>query len=333
MDPCLYVRYIDSNNYSRISVHVDDLLVTGKGPALFTELQTALGVTFAGYKTQTGNNLSYLGKTIVRDRKNHALRMAQVATIDQLLSKSNMVHCKGASMPYNDKLLVEDDDSPLCDATLYRSIVMSQLYIARMTRPDILFVVTYLASFCSNPTIKHLDDAKRVNRYLQQTKHKSRLFSGTDLTPALSADAAHGLHPDAKGHSGIETLLGQDAIHCQSAKHRANAISSTESEIMTSRDAVTYVPYCCTLFKEMHIPFTEPIVIYQDNLSAIEMVTSGAKFKKAKHIKIATHFIKQFVDSKVIKLVHLPTAEMRADILTKNVSTATFLKFRDTYLD
>ena len=102
---------------------------------------------------------------------------------------------------------------------------------------------------------------------------------------------------------------------------------------MTSRDAVTYVPYCCTLFKEMHIPFTEPIVIYQDNLSAIEMVTSGAKFKKAKHIKIATHFIKQFVDSKVTKLVHLPTAEMRANIFMENVSTATFLKFRDTYLD
>jgi len=83
----------------------------------------------------------------------------------------------------------------------------------------------------------------------------------------------------------------------------------------------------------MHIPFQEPIVVYQDNLSAIEMVTSGAKFKKAKHIKVATHYIKQYVDDKVIKLVHLPTAEMHADILTKNVPTATFLKFSKTFLD
>ena len=102
---------------------------------------------------------------------------------------------------------------------------------------------------------------------------------------------------------------------------------------MTCRDSVTFVPYSSTLFKEMHIPFNEPIVIYQDNLSAIEMVTSGAKFKKAKHIKVATHFIKHSFDNKVIKLVHLPTAEMHADILTKNVPTTTFHKFSKTFLD
>jgi hypothetical protein len=82
------------------------------------------------------------------------------------------------------KLLV-DTSSELVDATLYRQIIGSVMYLMN-TGPDICFS---LSQYLVEPRRVHLDDAKHVMRYLKGTldfglcytrDHDLRLYRYTD---------------------------------------------------------------------------------------------------------------------------------------------------------
>ena len=64
--------------------------------------------------------------------------------------------------------LLNDDTSEAVDATLYRHIIGSLMYLTNM-RPDICFVVNTLSHYMVNPKHIHLSGAKHVMRYLKGT--------------------------------------------------------------------------------------------------------------------------------------------------------------------
>jgi hypothetical protein len=62
--------------------------------------------------------------------------------------------------------------APAADASLYRSIVGSLLYLTH-TRPDISFAVGYVSRFMEAPTTttEHFAAVKRILRYLAGTMY------------------------------------------------------------------------------------------------------------------------------------------------------------------
>ena len=54
-----------------------------------------------------------------------------------------------------------EGDTPV-DKTHYQGMVMSVMYLARLTRADVLFPTTYLSSKCQRPTTKNYNDLCRV---------------------------------------------------------------------------------------------------------------------------------------------------------------------------
>ena len=63
----------------------------------------------------------------------------------------------------------------------------------------------------------------------------------------------------------------------------------------------------------------EPITIFNDNLSAISLAKHQGFNSRAKHIDIRHHFVRELVENGSIKMEHLGTDEMIADILTKGL--------------
>jgi hypothetical protein len=61
-----------------------------------------------------------------------------------------------------------DTSSELIDATLYRQIIGSLMYLTN-TKPDICFAVNTLSQFLAEPRHVHLVAAKHVMRYLKGT--------------------------------------------------------------------------------------------------------------------------------------------------------------------
>jgi hypothetical protein len=73
-----------------------------------------------------------------------------------------MLECKSMNTPMETKLkMLVDTSSDLIDATLYRQIIGSMMYLMN-TRPYICFVVKTLSQFLVEPRRVHLVAAKHV---------------------------------------------------------------------------------------------------------------------------------------------------------------------------
>ena len=86
------------------------------------------------------------------------------------------------------------------------------------------------------------------------------------------------------------------------------------------------------LIKEIlgDIGFPQSVVIQQDNTSAI-MLFSKTKpnLKLRKYVDIRRMYLARCVRDKLVSIVHVPTTELIADILTKSVSHDMFTLHRD----
>jgi hypothetical protein len=71
----------------------------------------------------------------------------------EILKRFNMLECKSMNTPMEAKLkLLVDTSSDLIDATLYRQIIGSLMYLMN-TRPDICFAVNTLSQFLVEPDV------------------------------------------------------------------------------------------------------------------------------------------------------------------------------------
>jgi len=76
----------------------------------------------------------------------------------------------------NEKL-IKDDGGNKMDVTFYKSLVENLLYLTA-TRSDILFATSLLCRFMNSPSHFHLEVAKKVFRYIQDTMEYVIRFDG-----------------------------------------------------------------------------------------------------------------------------------------------------------
>ena len=96
----------------------------------------------------------------------------------EILKRFDMLECKSMNTPMEAKLkLLVDTSSDLIDATLYRQIVGSLMYM-KNTRPDICFAVNTLSQVLVEPRHFHLVAAKHVMRYLKGTVDYGLSYDG-----------------------------------------------------------------------------------------------------------------------------------------------------------
>ena len=70
----------------------------------------------------------------------------------------------------------------------------------------------------------------------------------------------------------------------------------------------------------MQIQVTEPVKIYIDNRSAIELCTMLKTTHKTSAINVRVNFIRQCINKRVIELHFIPSNLNVADIMTKQLS-------------
>lgn len=70
-----------------------------------------------------------------------------------------------------------------------------------------------------------------------------------------------------------------------------------------------------------------PTVIFEDNTTCLAIANNHVTSKKARHIKVKYHYIRQLIEDKEIEVKHKPTEDMLADIFTKPLDVNKHLKF------
>uniref|UniRef100_A0A2N9J750 Reverse transcriptase Ty1/copia-type domain-containing protein n=1 Tax=Fagus sylvatica TaxID=28930 RepID=A0A2N9J750_FAGSY len=259
-DSALFIRYT-STGITLILLYVDDMIITGDDTADIHDLQKFLSQHF---EMKDLGTLSYfLGLEVTSSSDGYYFSQAKYAS--DLLSKAGLTDSKTVSTPleFNIKLNAIDGE-PLPDATLYRQMVGSLIYLT-VTRPDLAYAVHLVSQFMFAP---------------HSTHYATVLYWAGDPT-------------DRRFTTGYYFLLGSSLISWRSKKQQSVvARSSTEAEYRALVNTTSELLWLCWLLTDMGAPQTTSTPIHGDNCSAIHIAHNDIFHERTKHIEIDCHFIR-----------------------------------------
>lgn len=137
---------------------------------------------------------------------------------------------------------------------------------------------------------------------------------------------------DRKCISGFLLKIHGNTVAWSLKKQCTVAMSSTEAEYVAMSSCVSETIWLTGLMDDLQRnAMLFPVLIYEDNQGAIAMAEREEK-RRAKHIDVKYHFIRNAVADGKIKLVYVPryvpTQKQLADILTKFLPAPTFVALR-----
>jgi hypothetical protein len=316
-DRCAYTRGKGPTRVN-ICVHVDDILACGKAAAR-AQFEVELNQAFE-ISTQKGKKLSYLGMLIEKHADGYVVSMEGYRK--ELCSRFSM-DIKKISEPGRVPALASifepsPKNDPHVDRVRYLGMVMSVMYIARLTRADILLPTVYLATKSQSPTLKNYMDLCRILKYVKDRGPMGIHFKkGQGVKVTIYADSSHGMYPDGKGQAAIVATMGSGYVHARTAKIKMVTLSSTESECVSLSDSATYARWLKAQLRGFGYRSEDAFKVGTDSSSGISLTDKDGVFARNKHILIRKNYAREAVDEKIIRLVHTPTAKMHADFLTK----------------
>ncbi|GJW75692.1 ribonuclease H-like domain-containing protein [Tanacetum coccineum] len=104
--------------------------------------------------------------------------------------------------------------------------------------------------------------------------------------------------------------------------------SSAEAEYPGVANVVVETAWIRNLLCDLHTPLFTATLVYCDNVSAVYMSANPVQHQRTKHIEIDIHFVRDFVASGQVRVLHVPSRFQYADIFTKGLPTTLFLEFR-----
>ena len=327
-EPCVY---LSNDGDVRACVHVDDLMLFAKSEEKLHQICEHLKQSYGELKVQKGPIVNYLGQTFDFSSAS-AVQISMRNYVDELLEG---IEVASAATPASNDLFNIELGSELLtvqEKDKFHSTVARLLYLSNRVRPDLSTAVAFLCTRVSNPTVNDKTKLTRLLNYLQRTKLIGLTLTADPQKKLLAyVDASFATHPDRKGHTGGFLTLGGGAFLTKSIKQRLVTTSSCESELVAQSDFLSEALHVRNFL--MSIDFhVGPIILHQDNLSAIHLAESGKPGKRSKHVDIKFFFVTDRIRNGEVSLKYQPTDLMYADLLTKPLQGAKFRKFRSIIL-
>nr|GEX39448.1 zinc finger, CCHC-type [Tanacetum cinerariifolium] len=264
-----------------VGVYVDDLIITGTPRKELKVFKSQMEEKFE--MSDLGLLAYYLGIEVTQTRGEITIK--QTSYINKILKETSMTDSNDAKIPMDPGTkLVKAEDENSVDATYYRSLIGSLMYLLH-TRPDLSYSVGLLSRFMQDPKDHHLKAVKKVIRYIKGTKEHGVIYK----------------------KEGAARLQKQPTV----------ALLSCESEFMAATGAACQALWLKQLLSELTGWEEKRITLKVDNISAIALVRNPVFHGRSKHIDIRYHFIRECVENRRINVEHVSGELQRAGILTK----------------
>ena len=311
-----------------ITAYVDDLLIFGLDLKLINSITEKLNKRFE--MKDMGAAAYFLGIQISRDRKARKLKLSQSSYLTKALELFDMQNCKPTQIPLATGTVLEpstEQINPSENIKKFQSIIGTLMYAMTGTGVNLVYSVSKLAQYTSNPSSQHWAALKRLLRYVKGTLQLGLIYSGKELIlQAFSDSDWAGDKTTRKSTGGYVFKIAGSPISWSSKRQKTIALSSCEAEYMALTQAAKEAIWIKRLMEEIKIPQSS-ITLYCDNQGAIALSHNPEFHVRTKHIDIAYHFIRNVVQENTIKLVYISTEEQAADGLTKALSREKFQKF------
>jgi hypothetical protein len=160
----LYTRNSNSD-YIVVSLHVDDLFVTGNNPRMIGQFKAKIIKVFE--MTDLGEMSYFLSMEVQQNQR--GIFIGEQKYAKEILRKFKMEECKSMNMPMNLKeKFCKEDGADKVDEAIYRSLIGYLMYLTT-TRPDIMHAISLLSRFMHCASEVHFKAAKRIVRYIKGT--------------------------------------------------------------------------------------------------------------------------------------------------------------------
>lgn len=309
---------------------VDDLLLISSSKPRLEKVKGWILSKFKG--RDLGPADRFLGISIDRDRGNRMLKLSQPTHIRELLERFNMQDCNGRRLPMDPGAILEgysDGDIPMEEPGRYLECVGALLYLANTTRPDLSLAVGVLSRHSKQPAARHWEQVKGVLKYLAQTRTLGIVYGSSKAMHAYTDSDYAACKDTRKSRGGLVFTLGGGAVVWQSKLQGVVALSTAEAEYVASCAAVRKAVWLRRLYRELSLQLIGPMDINLDNQAANYIANNEGNSRRTKHIDVPYHYVRQMVAEKVVKMVHVGSADNVADVFTKPLPLVSFIKFRD----
>jgi hypothetical protein len=338
LDPCLFVQKGSGDQINLILVYVDDIIVLSDDESHTAEVINKFNTQYA--MQDLGDLQHYLGLTIEK-RDDGTIKLHQtayakdvVSRFSHLLSDRKRRNRTDTPLPPGIKLSKEaqvpetSKQKAYAQEFPYQSVIGALMYLAVHTRPDLAYTVNLLSRFNSRPTYAACQAALHTLVYLEETIDQGIIFPNSIDSDPLEvysdADWAGDLDT-SRSTTGYIVFLWGAPIAWQSRLQPTVATSTMEAEYMAAYAAIQEIVWIRGVMTELGLKGfelsgnTSPTILNMDSKSAIDLAQNPVNHKRSKHIRIKYHWIREQVGGKVVKLNHVPTVEMRADMMTKSL--------------
>jgi hypothetical protein len=292
-------------------MHVDDGLVVSNSPSALSDLRAKLtehlDVKWKMSVDQiVGINLHQLAGKI--HLKQNLLANQVVSTY-----KRRAVH-QNTTLP--DQPLITSNSDPV-DASAFRFVLGSLMYLACGTRPDLSYAVNMLARFSQQPSSEHWSALDHLIGYLKKNPRRGIKFSTGTASVKLFVDA---------GWGGKHKRLTTGFI----LQHYGNPItwgSKRQDVVAMSTCAAEYVALSLATQNLANLKIVmdeiDPVMSYEilcNNQAAVLVATDNASRKKIRYLQRVFYFVNDFVRRNRVKLYWIPNSDQLADIFTKRLA-------------
>jgi hypothetical protein len=280
---------------------------------------------FIGLEIQTKDGITTIHQKMYIERMTEILGLQSMHTV---------------SIPMEPYLKIEKN-TQINEDTEFRRLIGILLYIGRFSRPDISYPVNLLAKQQGHVTAAIKAYARRVMKYVYDTRELTINYESNDTTAIRCfCDASYA--PDIEYGTNTQELKKiEKTSHSVSGHlvyHHGNIINwgtSQQSIVATSSTAAEIIAICENLDSFL-IPrdilgevcgVEAPVIIHEDNISATKVLT-GCQNKKMRHTLIKAGAVQSAIEKGEIVIENTEGKKQLADLLTKALPAEQFLQIR-----
>ena len=344
-DTCLMIKRVPGG-FVMVLTWIDDILVVSNKLKFVNELEREFFDTDAGgFKgTSEGPANHYVGIGIQRDREKRVMELTQRNLCDKVFEAAHIdtehppkdkgLGAKGYKLPTRREQCDEEDRfQPRYE---YRRVLGILLYVARVTRPDLMMVCCYLARHAADPGREHYRLLDRAVWYLYNTRELALTYSAENDTGLyLKVDAAFQDCPDSqKSTSGVLLMLAGAAIEWIAKRQSVVATSTMHSEVIALDSGMKVLVYALKIVGFIGLYCPNPIDVYEDNQSAIAFLCSPDFSLKGrvKHLRLKMAWVKETIMDGLVRLVYTKSEDNTADAMTKLLDRTTMERHRGVFM-
>ena len=274
----------------------------------------------------------FLGIEVMRNRVAKRMWLCQSSYIEKIGALASATSIKRPLTPMTtEELLPSGKTAKTPQRKRYQKKLGSLMYVTVMTRPDIAFAVSRLSRFSQNPGPAHEEAVDRVLRYLQTTKNYALQYEDGHGFQ-VSSDAAFADNIlDRKSSQAFTMKLFGGLICWKATKQTTVTTSSTEAELLSLSYTAKEALYMNRLLSDLKLHLPQAPTIECDNQQTIRLVQNeiNALQTRLRHVDIHNHWLRQEVQEGRIQITWTPTDRMLADGLTKALTGAKYILFRE----